>query len=145
MKIWSVANGAFAGTVGTQVVKVFDKVMGRTGLRQDEALASGFDPITVEGSFVDHKAYYPGASPVTVRITAERHTGRLLGAQMIGEFGAEISKRIDILAAALFCDLTVEELNDLDLSYTPPLASPWDVVQLAGQTWQQATHRKESL
>lgn len=63
-------------------------------------------------------------------------SGRLLGAQLVGRRPAEISKRIDTLAAALFHDMTVDEVSDLDLSYTPPLGSPWDAVQIATQTWQ---------
>ncbi len=74
---------AFAGTLGTQVVKVFDLAVARTGLRDD----------------------------------------------------AEIAKRIDIFATALFHQMRVEDLNDLDLSYTPPLSSPWDPVQQSAQEW----------
>jgi hypothetical protein len=59
-------------------------------------------------------------------LTGDRRTDRLLGAQIIGAYGAEISKRIDIVAAALHHAASVERLNDLDLSYTPPLSGPWD-------------------
>lgn len=54
---------------------------------------------------------------------------------MIGNWGASVAKRIDVFAAALFNAMRVEDLNDLDLSYTPPLGSPWDVVQGAAQHW----------
>jgi hypothetical protein len=46
-----------------------------------------------------------------------------------------VVKRIDIFATALFHQMTVEGLSDLDLSYTPPFGSPWDAVQMAAQTW----------
>jgi len=62
----------------------------------------------------------------------------LLGAQMVGHWKSEISKRIDIFTAALFHEMTVEALNDLDLSYTPPLSSPWDPVQTGAQAWSRA-------
>ncbi|MFP3982044.1 MAG: CoA-disulfide reductase, partial [Desulfobacterales bacterium] len=65
----------------------------------------------------------------------DRSSGRLLGAQMVGHRTAEVSKRIDILAAALYHRMQVRELCDLDLSYTPPLSSPWDPVQAAAMTW----------
>ena len=68
-----------------------------------------------------------------IRITGERATGRLRGVQMIGHYGTEVSKRVDIFAAALHHDMSVEDINDLDLSYTPPLSSPWDPVQMAAQ------------
>ncbi len=128
----------FAGTLGTQVVKVFDLVIGRTGLRDDEAAQAGFDPLTVESSTWDHKVYYPEAHEVRIRATGDRKTGRLLGAQMLGHVQSEIAKRIDIFATALFHNMRVEELNDLDLSYTPPLSSPWDPVQMSAQTWMKA-------
>jgi hypothetical protein len=56
-------------------------------------------------------------------------------AQILGLRKAEISKRIDIVAAALFQNAAVEDLNDMDLSYTPPFSSPWDPIQIAAQTW----------
>ena len=117
---------AFAGTLGTQVVKVFDLVIARTGLRDDEAAHAGFDPFTAEVTTWDHKVYYPDAHEVRIRVTGDRKTGRLLGAQMIGHMHAEIAKRIDVFATALFHGMRIKDLNDLDLSYTPPLSSPWD-------------------
>ena len=128
----------FAGTLGTQVVKVFDLVIARTGLRDDEAAQAGYDPITVESTAWDHKVYYPAAHEISIRLTGDHKTGRLLGAQMLGHMHAEIAKRIDIFASALFYNMRVEELNDLDLSYTPPLSSPWDPVQMSAQTWMKA-------
>jgi NADPH-dependent 2,4-dienoyl-CoA reductase/sulfur reductase-like enzyme len=67
----------FAGSVGTQVVKLFDLVAARTGLREDEALRAGFDPFTVETTVWDHKAYYLGARELRVRVTGDRQTGKL--------------------------------------------------------------------
>jgi NADPH-dependent 2,4-dienoyl-CoA reductase/sulfur reductase-like enzyme len=130
----------FAGTLGTQVVKVFDLVIARTGLRDHEAAQVGYDPFTVESTTWDHKVYYPEAHEVRIRVTGDRKTGRLLGAQMLGNVHSEIAKRIDIFATALFHNMRVEELNDLDLSYTPPLSSPWDPVQMSAQTWVKALH-----
>ncbi|WP_432838876.1 hypothetical protein [Dactylosporangium sp. CA-092794] len=83
----------------------------------------------------DHKAYYPGATPVHIRITGDRTTGRLLGAQLLGHHGAEIAKRVDTYATAISYDATVADITDLDLSYTPPLGSPWDAVQIAATAW----------
>ena len=126
---------SFAGTLGTQVVKVFDQVVARTGLREDEAHEAGFDPLTVAGTYWDHKAYYPGAQHVALLLTGDRTSGRLLGAQMVGAVQTEVAKRIDVVAAALFHGMTVEALSDLDLSYTPPLGSPWDLLQVGAQAW----------
>ena len=138
-------NKHFGGCVGTQVVKVFDLVAGRTGLRDHEAKAAGFNPRTVETNAWDHKAYYPGAEQMRLRVTGDIDTGRLLGAQIVGHLRSEVAKRIDVFATALFHGMAVEAMSDLDLSYTPPLSSPWDPVQLAAQDWCRQSSDRYSL
>ena len=128
-------NREFAGSLGTQVVKIFDQAAARTGLRDHEAAPAGFDPLTVESEADDHKAYYPGSHRITMRFTGDRITRRLLGTQLFGHRHAEIAKRIDIAATAIFNHMTVDGLGDLDLSYTPPLGSPWEAVQMGAQAW----------
>jgi NADPH-dependent 2,4-dienoyl-CoA reductase/sulfur reductase-like enzyme len=128
----------YEGTLGTQVVKVFGTVVGRTGLSENEAREAGLDATTAEVTTWDHKAYYPGAQALYVRLVADRATGRMLGAQILGSHPGEISKRIDVLAVALHHGMSVEAMSDLDLSYTPPLSSPWDPVQAAAQAWEQS-------
>jgi NADPH-dependent 2,4-dienoyl-CoA reductase/sulfur reductase-like enzyme len=130
----------FAGSLGTQVVKVFDQAAARTGLRDHEARAAGYDPVTVAWEADDHKAYYPGSHRIAMRFTGDRRTGRLLGVQLFGHRHAEVAKRIDIAATAIFHSMTIDAISDLDLSYTPPLGSPWDAVQAGAQAWtRQAT------
>lgn len=126
----------FAGSLGTQSVKLFDLVIARTGLRQDEAEREQINAMTTETVAFDHKAYYPGARQMHIRVTGDSASGRLLGAQVLGAWGTEVSKRVDIFAAALFSELRIAEMESLDLSYTPPLSSPWDPVQMASQAWQ---------
>ena len=126
---------AFQGSLGTQVVKVFDQIAAGTGLRDTPAARAGFDPLTVTFTTLDRNAYYQGAKEITICITGDRRTGKLLGAQIVGHRGSEIAKRIDIIAASLYNGMQVEDLCDLDLSYTPPLSSPWDPVQQAAMQW----------
>ncbi|MFG2042162.1 hypothetical protein [Dactylosporangium sp. NPDC048998] len=76
---------AVAGSLGTQAVKVFDRVVAGTGLRDTTAPAAEYDPLTVEVIADNHKAYYPGATPIRIRLTGGRTTGRLLGAQLLGQ------------------------------------------------------------
>ena len=132
----------FAGSLGTQVVKIFDQAAARTGLRDHEAAAAGFDPVTVGSEADDHKAYYPGSHRITMRFTGDRGSGQLLGVQLFGHLHAEIAKRIDIAATAIFHAMTVDGLSDLDLSYTPPLGSPWEAIQIGAQAWTRATQRR---
>lgn len=130
-------SARFAGSLGTQVVKVFNLVAARTGLREHEALAAqrGWSPVTTASRPDDHKAYYPGATPIDIRVTGDFRSGLLLGAQLVGHRSAEIAKRVDTYATALFHSMSVDALSELDLSYTPPLGSPWDAVQMATQAW----------
>ena len=132
----------FAGSLGTQVVKIFDQAVARTGLRDHEAAPAGFDPVTVASEADDHKAYYPGSHRIHMRVTGDRGTGRLLGMQLFGHRHAEIAKRIDIAATAIYSNMTVDAVSDLDLSYTPPLGSPWEAVQMGAQAWVRATQRR---
>ncbi|MBO0814902.1 MAG: FAD-dependent oxidoreductase [Actinobacteria bacterium] len=125
----------FAGSLGTQVVKIFDHAAARTGLRDHEAAAAAFDPLTVGWEADDHKAYYPGSHRIAMRFTGDRATGRLLGMQLFGHKNAEVAKRIDIAATAIYNGMTIDQISDLDLSYTPPLGSPWDAVQAGAQAW----------
>ena len=131
-------SAEFAGSLGTQVVKVFDLAIAATGLRESVARAEGLDPLTVETTTDDHKAYYPGAHPLRLRIVGDRDNGQLLGAQILGHVSGQVAKRIDTLATAIYHRMTVAEVSDLDLSYTPPFSSPWDPVQIACQAWERA-------
>jgi hypothetical protein len=93
----------------------------------------------VQSQADDHKAYYPGSHPITMRVTGDRGTGLLLGMQLFGHKNAEIAKRVDIAAAAIFHHMTIDAVSDLDLSYTPPLGSPWEAVQMGAQAWARHT------
>jgi len=129
----------YQGSLGTQVVKVFELVAARTGLRDHEAAAGGYDPISVTSRADDHKAYYPDSHPITMRYTGDRGTGRLLGVQLIGHLRGEIAKRVDVPATAIHNAMTIEALAELDLSYTPPLGSPWEALQVGAQAWVRET------
>jgi CoA-dependent NAD(P)H sulfur oxidoreductase len=121
-------SASFAGVVGTAVVKVFDLEVARTGLGLDEAQAAGLDAVATDVVSRSRAKYYPGSSPLHVRLV---HTpgGRLLGGQLAGREGA--AKRIDVLATALHAGLTVNDLAALDLSYAPPFAPVYDPVLAA--------------
>lgn len=123
----------FEGVIGTQSLKLFDLVVARTGLNEKEASENYFKPISAEITADDHKHYYPESVELKIKVTADKETKRILGAQIMGNRKAEISKRIDIFAAAIYNQLTIDEFSQLDLSYTPPLSSPWDPVQMAVQ------------
>lgn len=128
----------FMGVVGTQVVKVFGQVIARTGLTEAEAERVGFTPLTVLASTDDHKRYYPGAETLSITITGDRLTHRLLGVAMLGPISGAVHKRIDVAALALHGAMTIDELLALDLAYTPPLGTPWDALQVTASQWLSA-------
>ncbi|MFJ8581175.1 FAD-dependent oxidoreductase [Micromonospora sp. NPDC093277] len=121
----------FPGVIGTSVTKVCDLEVGRTGLRERDALAAGFEFVSVIAESTSRAGYYPGARPMTVKLIAERPSGRLLGAQIVG--WSEAAKRIDALAVALWNEMTVDEMTALDLGYAPPYAPVWDPVLIAAR------------
>jgi NADPH-dependent 2,4-dienoyl-CoA reductase/sulfur reductase-like enzyme len=122
-------NIAFQGATGTSVFKVFDLEIGKTGLSTFEAQNQGYQFITSRVTQNSRSSYYPGSSPISILLIAEKGSGRILGAQMAGKEG--VSKRIDVITAALYKDFTVAELAELDLSYAPPFAPVWDPVLVA--------------
>jgi len=126
----------FPGVVGTAATKVCALEVARTGLGEDEAAAAGFATETVVVESTTRAGYYPDAAPITTKLIVERHSGRLLGAQIVGREGA--AKRIDVLALALWNEMTVAELVNVDLSYAPPYAPTWDPVLIAARkAWQR--------
>lgn len=123
------SHARFPGVIGTAITKVGSVEIARTGLTEREAAAAGFDAVagTIEGASRAH--YYPGGSALTVKIVAERGSGRLLGAQIVG--GVEAAKRIDALAVAVWEEMTVDEFSQLDLAYAPPFSPVWDPTMIA--------------
>jgi NADPH-dependent 2,4-dienoyl-CoA reductase/sulfur reductase-like enzyme len=114
----------FEGVVGTAVAKVFGLEVARTGLTEKEAQAHGFDVYSQHIKTKDRARYFPGAERLDVKLVMDRSSRRLLGAQLVGGGGA--AKRIDVLAAALYARMSVDDLTHLDYSYAPPYASVWD-------------------
>ncbi|MFD8206176.1 FAD-dependent oxidoreductase [Streptomyces sp. NPDC059695] len=132
--IGSNAGGGYAtfpGVVGTAVSKVCDLEIARTGLRERDAREVGLRYVTVTVESTSRAGYYPGAAPMTVKMLAERRTGRLLGVQIVGREGA--AKRVDIAAVALTAGMTVEGMTALDLGYAPPFSPVWDPVLVAAR------------
>ena len=121
----------FPGVVGTAVSKVCDLEIARTGLKETDCDAVGYQWLTVSVASTTRAGYFPGAEEITVKLVVEKRTGRLLGGQIVGKEGA--AKRIDALAVALWNRMTVEEISGLDLGYAPPFSPVWDPVLIAAR------------
>jgi NADPH-dependent 2,4-dienoyl-CoA reductase/sulfur reductase-like enzyme len=127
----NIAGGeaSFGGVLGTAITKFQKLEIARTGLTEREAEAAGLDAFATTTESSSRAGYYPGAQSMRIKIVAERQTGRLLGAQIVG--GEDAGKRIDVLATALWNGMTVQEMGGMDLSYAPPFSPVWDPVLLA--------------
>jgi NADPH-dependent 2,4-dienoyl-CoA reductase/sulfur reductase-like enzyme len=121
----------FRGVVGTAATKVCSTEVARTGLTEAECAAAGFEATSATIESSTRAGYFPGAAPMRVKLLAERGSGRLLGAQIVGGEGA--AKRIDVVAVALQAGFTAQDLLDADLAYAPPFGPLWDPVAVAAR------------
>ncbi len=120
----------FPGALGTAIVETMGIIAAKTGLSEKEAKAHGYNYFVSVTHPFDHASYYPGAEQLHIKLIVEQQTGKLLGAQIVGEQG--VDKRIDVLATALTAGLSVKDLEHLDLAYAPQFNSAKGPVIMAG-------------
>lgn len=118
------------GSIGTAIVRAFNITAAATGLSERTAQLSGLNHIAVHTTGKDHAGYYPGATSLTLKLIFDPKTGKLLGAQGIGQKG--VDKRIDIIATAIKGGLTIFDLMELEFTYAPPFGSAKDPVNMLG-------------
>lgn len=120
----------YEGTLGTSIAKVFDLSVAVTGNNEKtlKRLGVSYEVVHIHPS--SHAGYYPGATPISLKLIFDKDTGKIFGAQAVGTDGAD--KRIDVIATAIKGGLTVEDLTNLELSYAPPYSSAKDPVNMAG-------------
>ncbi len=123
-------TSAYRGTQGTAIVKVFNMTAGGTGATEKNLLRAGLPYRKVYLHPSGHAGYYPGTSPMHIKLLFAPDSGRLLGAQVVGFDG--VDKRLDVFATALRAGLTVFDLEHLELAYAPPFGSAKDPVNMAG-------------
>ncbi|MFD2707074.1 FAD-dependent oxidoreductase [Salibacterium lacus] len=124
----------FQGIVGTSILRFFDLTLAKTGLNEAESEKMAFPFDTVVHRAVDRADYFEGKKPLHLKLLYRTDTEEVIGGQVIGESGA--AKRIDVLAVTLFHRMTLDDYEDLDLSYAPPYNGVWDPIQ---QTARRAT------
>ena len=120
----------YRGSLGSSVLKLFDLTVAMTGLNEKSAQAAGLDYEKIVLCPANHAGYYPGGRAMTVKVLFDRHTRKLMGAQIVGYEG--VDKRIDVFATALCAGMTSADLAELDLAYAPPYSSAKDPVNMAG-------------
>jgi rhodanese-related sulfurtransferase len=117
----------YSGSIGSSVVKIFNKVYAMTGLTEKQTQSLSTSSVTVHPNH--HAGYYPGSKQLSLKLTYSNETGKVLGAQAFGEEGVE--KRVDVIATAIMGGLHIEDLEELDLCYAPPFSSANDPVNMA--------------
>ncbi|MGY1595144.1 FAD-dependent oxidoreductase [Geodermatophilus sp. SYSU D00708] len=121
----------FPGVIGTAITRICDLEVARTGLSEAEAAAAGYSFVTASVDSTTKAGYFPGAQPIRVKMIAERRSGQLLGAQVVGREAA--AKRIDALAICIWNEMGVDQVLSLDLAYAPPFSPVWDPVLIAAR------------
>lgn len=123
---------SYKGALGTSIVRVFEAVAGTTGLSLKLARNLGIEAAAVTVHKEHHTSYYPGAQNVSVLLVYNRKDGTILGGQTAGYKSAD--KRLDVIAAAAASKLTIHDLADMDFSYSPPMGTANDVLNMAAFT-----------
>jgi NADPH-dependent 2,4-dienoyl-CoA reductase/sulfur reductase-like enzyme len=128
-------DARFGGVLGTAITRfVHGRThveIARTGLSSREAAVAGFDAVALVTDGRTASGYMPEARRMATNVIVDRGTRRLLGVQIVG--GDRSAKRIDTAAAALWGELTVDDLAGMDLAYAPPFATVWEALQLASR------------
>ncbi|GHS97124.1 pyridine nucleotide-disulfide oxidoreductase [Synergistales bacterium] len=128
-------RAVFGGVGGTAVVRVFGLCLGKTGMSLSEAKTAGFEAVEALTSNPDILSFMPGSAQMFIRLTADKATGRVLGARILGPFGqGRVDKRLDVVATAIYGSLTVDGLADVDLAYAPPFSTALDPLTHAANT-----------
>lgn len=120
----------YEGAIGTAIAKVFDLVVGTTGLPAKRLKQMGVDYRSSTTVSLSHAGYYPGAFPLTLKLTFSPTDGRLFGAQCVGNDG--VDKRIDQVAQIIKQGGTVYDLIKTEQCYAPPFSSAKDPIAIAG-------------
>ena len=121
---------AYPGSLGTAIVRVFSVAAGVTGWTEKRMREAGHPCASVIVNDHQHATYYPGAKPLTLKIVWDPQTGRVVGAQATGCKG--VDKRLDVLAACIQNEASIDDLCHLELAYAPPFGSAKDIINLAG-------------
>lgn len=121
----------FPGVLGTAITKVCGLEISRTGLTELETKEAGLPFVTATVDSSTAAYYWPEAEDMTLKVLAEKGSGRLLGAQIVG--GDRSAKRIDVFAAALWNEMSADDMMDMDLSYAPPFSGVWDPALIAAR------------
>mmetsp|Transcript_382 Transcript_382/g.712 ORF Transcript_382/g.712 Transcript_382/m.712 type:complete len:566 (+) Transcript_382:65-1762(+) len=124
----------FKGTYATSLVRSFDIYAACVGLNEKFLMSKNIPYGCIHIHSNSHAGYYPGASPVRLKVIFDKDSGKIYGAQGVGLDG--VDKRIDVIATAMQGNLLVTDLAELELCYAPPIGAAKDPVNMAGMAAQ---------
>lgn len=117
-----------SGSLGTSIVRIFDRAFASTGLNESQLEGRNYQPIHLIGK--SNAGYFPGSEDILLKLIYDKDSREILGAQAVGKKG--VDKRIDVIATAIKAGLRADRLQELELSYSPPYGSAKDIINLAG-------------
>lgn len=121
----------FPGGIGSWITRLFDTEVGGTGLTEFMAARSGFETVSGTINSKTRADYFPGALPIKIKLVADKESGKLIGAQIIG--GEEVTQRINALNYAIINEMCVTELAKAETCYAPPVSETWEPITLAAE------------
>ncbi len=130
----------YLGSLGTAIVRAFDVAAGVTGWTEKRMQEAGKPCASVIVNDHQHATYFPGAKPLTLKLVWDPQDGRVVGAQATGSEG--VDKRLDVIAACIQNEATIDDLCHLELAYAPPFGSAKDIINIAGFA---ATNMRDGL
>jgi len=125
-------EATFPGAVGSFVMKLFERAVAGAGITLEQARQAGFDAMSALVIQFDRAHFFPGAALMTLELTVERKTGRVLGIQGIASSGDALAGRVGAVAALMQRGCTAQDLSVLEYPYAPPYASAMDIINTAG-------------
>jgi NADPH-dependent 2,4-dienoyl-CoA reductase/sulfur reductase-like enzyme len=134
-------SSAFKGALRAIAVKVFSLEVARVGLSSSEARESGLDPVMMEVEANSRVSLFPGNERIHVITIVDRSTRRLLGANVFGRDGAVL--RANTMGLAIQKKMTVDELSEADLIYSPPFTPLWDPLLIAGHQFRKSSDHEK--
>ncbi len=136
-------NLRFKGILGTGIFRVFDMAVAQTGMSEENALEKGYDVEVIHNIKPNQTDYFEGSSEMVIKAVADRRSGKLLGAQILGERG--VDKRMDVFVALMSTGATVDEFFHLDLAYAPPFSTTKDPVMYTGMILENAIYGRNKI
>jgi len=123
-------NEKYKGSLGTAIIKIFELTAASTGLNERtlKQLNIPYEKIYLHPN--NHAAYYPGASPISIKALYNKENKKILGAQALGVNG--VDKFIDVIATSIKFKATIDDLSELELAYAPPFLSAKSPANMLG-------------